>query len=97
MKKCIDGSCFAELEEMCDKIHQKKLKQATLTAQLVKVSCSLLVKNVDTDEEYLELYFSNSKRSGGCDVKDVHFIARGMAVVTFEDPKGMYTATVHMH
>ena len=73
---------------MCDKIHQKKLKQATLTAQLVKVSCSLLMKNVDVEKEYLELYFSNPKLSGGCDVKDVHFIARGMAVVTFEDPKG---------
>ena len=73
---------------MCDKIHQKKLKQATLVAQLVKVSCSLLMKNVDVEKEYLELYFSNPKLSGGCDVKDVHFIARGMAVVTFEDPKG---------
>lgn len=80
---------ISELEAMCAKIHHKKLKQATLTAELVKATCSVLVKNVDVDAEYLELYFSSPKYAGGCEVKGVHFITHGMAVATFEDPKGM--------
>ena len=77
---------------MCEKINSNKLKQATLTAQLVKVACSVLVKNIlsaDIDEEFLELYFNNSKLSGGCNVQDVQLIGGGMAVITFEDHKGI--------
>ena len=83
---------------MCEKINSNKLKQATLTAQLVKVSCSVLVKNIqsaDVDEEFLELYFNNSKLSGGCNVQDVQLIGGGMAVITFEDHKGSYVLTLY--
>ena len=77
---------------MCEKINSNQLKQATLTAQLVKFCCSVLVKNIesaDVDEEFLELYFNNSKLSGGCNVQDVKLIGGGMAVITFEDYKGI--------
>ena len=92
------NSRFTELKAMCNKINNKKLKRATLTAQLVKVGCSMLVKNIeseDMDEEYLELYFSNPKLSGGKGVKDVNFIGGGMAVITFEDCKGILYCVIY--
>lgn len=76
---------------MCGKIQSKKLKQATLTAEMVKVSSSILVQNIereDVDEDLLSLYFSNSKKSGGCEVEDVRLIGDGKAIITFAESKG---------
>ena len=80
---------------MCNKINSKKLKEATLTAQLVKVACSVLVKNIedeDVDKEYLQLYFNNPKFSDEPNVEesDVTLIGGGMAVITLKDHKGIY-------
>lgn len=80
-----------ELRVMCIKIEGIKIKQTTLTAELVKISSSVLVHNIDHDHEDIEalqFYFS-SKKSGGSDVQDVQPIGNGKAIIVFADPRGM--------
>lgn len=76
---------------MCSKVQNKILMQATLSAELVKVSSTVLVQNIerdDIDEELLKLYFNSPIKSGGSSVEAVRLIGDGKAVVTFGDPKG---------
>lgn len=82
---------------MCDMIQGRKVKQITLTAELVKISGNVLVQNIDSkkfDEELIELYFTNSKKSGGSDVENVCLLGDGKAIVTFQDPKGNVNSMV---
>ena len=79
---------------MCGKLQSAKIKKTTLRAELVEISSSILVENIecsdDDAEDFLSLYFNDVRKSGGTDVKDVHIIENGRAIVTFTDPKGMY-------
>ena len=43
------------------------------------------------DEDFLELYFSNEKRSGGGSIQEVRLIGRGEAIITFEKPEGWFS------
>lgn len=82
---------YIELQEVCDKIEKIKQTQTTLTPELVQVSSSVLVRNIGEDCD-VEFYFNNEKKSGGRDVKDIHFIDDENVIVTFADPKGNYNA-----
>jgi hypothetical protein len=67
-----------------------KRKDISLTAELVKTPCSVLVQNIN--EEYdniedLDMYFSNELSGGGA-IQDVRLIGNGKAVITFTDPEG---------
>ena len=82
---------------MCDKIKNIKVKQTTLIPELVQVTSSVLVRNIeDCDIELIEFYFNNEKKSGGRNVKDVHFIDDESIVVIFADPKGMYISYTYL-
>ena len=75
---------------MCDKLGCINIEQATLTAELVKISSRVLVRNIEArfqNVQILKMYFESSK-SGGSDVEDVCLVGNGMAVITFADPKG---------
>lgn len=82
---------------MCDKIQSNKLKHATFTAELVEISSSILVQNIECedfyDEEFIMLYFS-SKKSGGRNVKEVCLVGNGKAIVTFADSEGIFYSTI---
>ena len=78
-----------ELREMCEKLGCIKIEQATLTAELVKISSRVFVQNIEAHFEnvqILKMYFESSK-FGGSDV-DVCLVGNGMAIITFTDPKG---------
>lgn len=78
---------------MISKIGSKSLKGVTVQAELCKVASSIRVRNVTKhyDEDYFEMYFESSKRSGGGDVASIQLLGNGEAIVTFKDPKGMVT------
>ena len=79
---------------MISKIGSKSLKGVTVQAELCKVASSIRVRNATRhyDEEYFEMYFESSKRSGGGELASIpQLLGNGEAVVTFKDPKGIVT------
>ena len=89
-------------EHECDLISQKlqnpkKLlkKQNLRVAQLEEVKSVLLsgIKDESLKEDFLKLYFSKRKQSGGSDVTKVSLTGRGEAIVTFKDPNSMLYIT----
>ena len=82
-----------ELHEMCGKVENIKIEQATVTAELLKISSRILLQNILADfenVEILKMYFE-SKKSGGSEhgVEDVCLVGKGKAVITFGDVKGI--------
>lgn len=65
---------------------------ARLKASRLSPVKSVLVTNICNDacrEDRLKVYFKNKKRSGGGKVNDVKVIAKGQAIVTFQEPEGV--------
>ena len=80
-----------ELREMCGKMESSK--QVTLTADLLKNSSRVLVRNIAAhfeNADILKMYFESNK-SGGSEngVEDICLVENGIAVVTFVDSKGI--------
>ena len=53
----------------------------------------ILVSNIKDNicnEKFLKFYFAKPKQSGGKNVKDAKVIAMGKAIITFEDPEGVF-------
>ena len=88
---CCVYSLMLELREMCGKM--ESIKHVTLTAELLKNSSRVLVRNIAAhyeNAEILKMYFESNK-SGGSEngVEDICLNENGIAVVTFVDPKGI--------
>ncbi len=81
--------CALELQEMCVKIQDNKIRGVQLTAELVEVCSRILVCNIeedDYDEDFISLYFNEECGESG--VKEVNLIGDGKAIVTFMDING---------
>ena len=94
--RIISSYVGSSIEEVIDKIQRPKkpLKNARLTAAKIEPIQGVHVMNMDDgkcDEGFLELYFSNEKRSGGGSVQEVRLIGRGEAIITFEKPEGWFS------
>ena len=81
-----------ELEEMIAKIEKKPLKKTLVRVELCRMSRSIEISNVSKhyDDEFLKMYFENHKKSGGGNVTSIDLLGGGKAIVTFEDPEGIY-------
>lgn len=82
---------FLELCDICSKIGSIEVEP--FTAELVKLSTSVLVHNINSDyanEAFLKFYFEESKSGAGRGaVEDVHLMGNGSAIITFTDSKGI--------
>lgn len=78
-------------------ITSEPMKGAIVTVELCKaMKPSIHIRNITTEvcnEEFLELYFSHPKRSGGGEVESIKILSDNEAIVTFSDPTGMYGNT----
>ena len=86
-----DGNnIFAVLSEMIAKLKSKKLKGASIEAELCRVTSSIRVSNITEryEEDFIQMYFENPRKSGGGEVTSVELLGNGEVVVTFKDPKG---------
>ena len=81
----------ADLVEMTSKIGSKTLKGVILQAELCKVVNSTRVQMITKNytEEFFQLYFENSEKSGGGKLTSINLLGNGEAIVTFHDPRGM--------
>ena len=81
-----------ELEEMVAKIEKKPLKRAHIRVELCRISRSIEISNISKyyDDDFLKMFFENRKKSGGGNVTSVDLLGNGRAIVTFEDPEGIY-------
>ena len=77
---------------MMDSIASQQVDGTTVTVEMVRATKpSIHVYNVlDTlcDEEFLQMYFGSSKRSGGGKVESVAIRGTTEAIITFVDPTG---------
>ena len=75
---------------MIAKLKSKQLKGACIEAELCRVTSSIRVCNITEhyEEDYIQMYFENSRKSGGGEVTSVELLGNGEVVVTFNDPKG---------
>ena len=85
-------SISVELEEMVAKIEKKPLKRAHIRVELCRISRSIEISNISKyyDDDFLKMFFENRKKSGGGNVTSVDLLGNGRAIVTFEDPEGIY-------
>ena len=75
---------------MIAKLKSKPLKSACIEAELCQVTSSIRVSNITQryEEDFIQMYFENPRKSGGGEVTSVELLGNGEAVVTFNDPKG---------
>ena len=82
---------FSGLDKVIKKFQRKTLQKQTIVASHVHVPDCIRVTNLKagTSEDMVELYFENTKRSGGGEVREVELDEdRNQAIVFFEDWKG---------
>ena len=82
-----------KLEDSVTRIrtHKKLLEGSRLKASRLTPVLAILATNIRNDmckEVKLKVYFKNKKKSGGGKVQDVKIIAKGQAIVTFQDVEG---------
>ena len=68
-------------------------KQKAVTVEMVKVTePSIHVSNITTmcDKEFLQMYFGNTKWSGGGEIEEVTLLGENEARVTFVNSAGNY-------
>ena len=81
---------FIDLDGIIDKISQKPFTKAGhyIKAEKVPACTSVIIKNIlpdKCDEERLDLYFSNVRKSGVDQYKSIEILSGNTAVVDFED------------
>ena len=81
---------ITDLDDVIDKISKKPFTKAGhyIKAEKVPVCTSVIIKNVRPDrcdEDTLDLYFSNVKKSGVDQYKSIEILANTTAVVDFGD------------
>ena len=83
-------SYLIELKAMIAKLENKPLKQMSFHGELYEVCRSIRVKGMtkNYDDELLEMYFENKRRSGGGKVECVELLGDGDAIVTFKESNG---------
>ena len=82
-----------ELQQMKTALSSEPVKGASVTVEMCKaLKPSIHIRNITTqcDEEFLEFYFSNPKRSDGGKVESIKILSDNEAIVTFSDPAGKY-------
>lgn len=81
----------AEMSSIINKIECRPIKGGNMKAKIYHQPPTICIKNItkNCDEEYLKLYFGNTKRSGGGSIKNIEFPQKGEAIITFQDANGM--------
>ena len=78
------------MDDIIDKVSRKPITKAGhyIKAEKVPACTSVIIKNIPPDkcdEETLDLYFSNVKKSGVDQYKSIEILSGNTAVVDFED------------
>ena len=80
---------------MMDSIASKQVEGTTVTVEMVKATKpGIHVSNLTAalcEKDFLQMYFSNPKMSGGGKVESIEILAEREAIVTFSDPAGTQT------
>ena len=81
---------FPDLDDTIDKISQKPFTKAGhyIKAEKVPACTSLIIKNIPPEkcnEDSLDLYFSNVKKSGVDQYQSIEILSEDTAVVDFGD------------
>ena len=77
---------------MVSAIASTKVEDTTVTVEMVKVAKpSIHISNITTlcTKEFMDMYFSNEKLSGGGEIDSVTICSSSEAIVTFTDPAGI--------
>ena len=87
---------IADLDDIIDEISKKPFAKAGqyIKAEKVPLCTSVIIKNIapyKCDEDTLDLYFSNKKKSGADQYKSMKILANDTAVVDFEDELSKYS------
>ena len=79
-----------DLKAMITKLESKPLKQISFRGELYGVCRSIRVRGItkNYDDDFLEIYFENKRRSGGGEVESVELLGDGDAIVIFKDSNG---------
>ena len=76
---------------MMELLTETQVKGVTVTVEMVKATKpSIRVRdfNVACDEDFIEYYFGNEKKSGGGELESVEMLSGNEAIITFSDPAG---------
>ena len=73
-------------------ITSEPVQGANVTVELCKPSIHIRdITAQKCNDELLDLYFSNPRKSGGGEVESIKILSDNEAIVTFSDPAGRYT------
>ena len=78
----------SDLDKTVQRFREKKLQSASVSAEKVQITNCILVRGLaaNTSKDMVELYFENSRKSGGGPVSDVQIdTEENCAVVIFEE------------
>ena len=83
---------FTDVKSAVQSFEKRKFKGNVITAEEVEITDGILVQGLknDTSKEVLELYFENTRKSGGGPIREsTMYPEDNKAVVHFEEEHGM--------
>ena len=88
-----------DIHQFMEKTFTQKFNSKEIEAYRLELPKSVIVQgNISTNsEDFLRLYFSNKKRSGGGSINSiVHINQIKSTIITFEDWRGKLNCTFHI-